>query len=550
MRIGILIKSFETLSNWELRIIDGILQDPSLELALLIQDGRSGENDPKTLKNKLKKLFKSKNISGRILFAVQLIIEKTLFKEKFTVDRTKIIQLLNKTDNVKVTPQRKGFLDIFDNVDVDKIKAYNLDIILRHEFGIIRGEILEAAKYGIWSFHHADNAINRGGPPGFWEIVLKQPAVGVTLQRLTPELDGGFVIDKAYFNRHWSYARTCENIFEASVSLLFKNIRRLQNGEFAPQKSLTYYNPLYKTPTFGVISKYILSFYSKLISKFFDKLNYKIFGIRPICWTLFIGKGSFLEATLYRLNPVQLPKNEFWADPFIYKYKGENYIFFENYSYKTERGKISCGKIEGNGLTDISDVLIKDYHLSYPFVFEEKGEIYLMPETMDNNRLEIYKCIEFPSKWELFTTAFEGEQVADAFFYKDENGIQWLFVNKKTAVNMPPDSELYIYKVNAFDLSDLTPHKNNPVIINAKTARNGGAIFNDENGVYRPSQANIEGIYGRALNINKIEKLTINEYAESTILTVYPNFQKGLISAHHLHQKEGLFVFDAAYKRK
>jgi hypothetical protein len=170
-----------------------------------------------------------------------------------------------------------------------------------------------------------------------------------------------------------------------------------------------------------------------------------------------------------------------------------------------------------------------------------------MPETSANNRLEIYKCIKFPSEWELHTTAFENEKVADAFFYTDKDKTKWLFINKQMDINAPFESELYIYKVNSFDLKDLEPHKNNPVIINSEIARNGGPIFEYENEIYRPSQANIDGIYGRALNINKIEKLTIDEYIEKTIVTTFPNFHKGLISMHHLHQSNGLFVIDAAY---
>ena len=57
MKIGILIKKFENLSNWELRIIDEIINNPELELSLLIQDGRE---DIKLLKNKIKRLFKIK----------------------------------------------------------------------------------------------------------------------------------------------------------------------------------------------------------------------------------------------------------------------------------------------------------------------------------------------------------------------------------------------------------------------------------------------------------------------------------------------------------
>ena len=340
MKIGILIKDFEVLPNWELRIINGIIEDPSLELALLIQDGREGANNPKTLKNKLRRLYKLKNIFGKLLFNFQIKIERYLFKNKLTVNKSKIIQELNKINKIKLRPERKGYLDVFDKSDADEVKNYNLDIILRHEFNIIRGEILQASKYGIWSFHHADNSINRGGPPGFWEIVLNQSSVGVTLQKLTPELDGGFVIDKAFFNRHWSFVKTNTLILEASVSILFKNIRKLHNGEFTTKKSPVYFNRLYKSPKFWVALKYILHFYSTLISKIIRIVDYKIFGTKYNCWTLFIGKGNFLNSTLFRLRPVKLPRNVFWADPFIFNYKGDNYIFFENYEYNKEKGKI------------------------------------------------------------------------------------------------------------------------------------------------------------------------------------------------------------------
>jgi hypothetical protein len=183
-------------------------------------------------------------------------------------------------------------------------------------------------------------------------------------------------------------------------------------------------------------------------------------------------------------------------------------------------------------------------------VFKENENVFLMPETNENNRLELYKCINFPDKWELYSTAFDGEKVVDAYFYDDDNKNKWLFINKQADLNAPDNSELFIYKVKSLTLEDLEPHLKNPVIINSKKARNGGPIFKYKNKTYRPSQANIDGIYGRALNINKIEKLTIEEYIETDVAIIYPNFHKGLISTHHLHQTDGLFVIDAAYKKK
>ena len=204
--------------------------------------------------------------------------------------------------------------------------------------------------------------------------------------------------------------------------------------------------------------------------------------------------------------PVKLPKNEFWADPFLFKYQKEVYVFFENYSYKTKLGKISCGRIDNNKIVEVQDVLDLEYHLSFPFIFQESGDIYMMPETSQNKRLEIYKCVEFPTKWELFKTAFEGEIIKDAFFFDDKLSQKWLFLNKSSGPNTEVNSELFVYKVDSIQLNSIQPHKQNPVLIDARIARNGGSIFNLNGNIYRPSQNNTFGIYGRALNINKIEE--------------------------------------------
>ena len=50
----------------------------------------------------------------------------------------------------------------------DLIKSKNLDILFRRDFRILKGEILNSARFGIWSFHHGDNDHFRGLPPGFW----------------------------------------------------------------------------------------------------------------------------------------------------------------------------------------------------------------------------------------------------------------------------------------------------------------------------------------------------------------------------------------------
>ena len=50
------------------------------------------------------------------------------------------------------------------------------------------------AEFGIISFHHGDNRVNRGGPSGFWEVFFNQPSSGFIIQQLTENLDNGNIL--------------------------------------------------------------------------------------------------------------------------------------------------------------------------------------------------------------------------------------------------------------------------------------------------------------------------------------------------------------------
>ena len=547
LKIGILIQDVEKLKNWERRILKGIIEHPNLELSLFIKDGRKQTH---SLKSRLKKKLFTPKVFSNLLWILQIRIESFLSKRIRTVNINEIIEKTKNTETIYLNPERKGFLDIFSDEDSDKVKAYGLDIILRHEFNIIRGNILKAARYGIWSFHHGDNAINRGGPPGFWEIVNNEPSCGVTLQQLTSEIDGGLVIDKAWFNWHWPYFKNINDVLEKSVVLLFKNIDKLLNcGKIETRKSPTYYNRLYRNPNLKYMLAYIYGFYKYYV---FRKFNRRFSLKRDRCWALAFGKGSFLETTLFRTNPVSMPKKVFWADPFLCEHDNQLYVFFENYSYITKKGKISVGKVveKSKGkysIVDVRDALDLDYHLSYPQIVKEDGEIFLIPETSQNKRLEIYHCIQFPDKWELYATAFDGEKILDASYFRDKNGDKWLFLNKGWTYEY--EAELYIYKIDSLKLENIIAHKSNPVMIDCRKARSGGAIFEYEHEYYRPSQINTHGVYGKGLQISKIKKLTLNEFEDEPVIAIEPNFIKGLQGIHHLHQLGDNFVFDVCYKK-
>ena len=104
-------------------------------------------------------------------------------------------------DQLVISPivSKSKYVYRFNADDIERVRSLNLDILIRCGSGILRGDILRAAKLGVISFHHADNRINRRVTAGFWEVFYKEDTTGFTIQRLSEELDGGDVLRRGRF---------------------------------------------------------------------------------------------------------------------------------------------------------------------------------------------------------------------------------------------------------------------------------------------------------------------------------------------------------------
>ena len=74
------------------------------------------------------------------------------------------------------------------------------------------------------------------------------------------------------------------------------------------------------------------------------------------------------------------------------------YVFIEELMYNTNKGHISVFTISSEGeLSTPQKIIEENYHLSYPFVFQEKDGYYMIPESMENKSIDLYKCKKFPT---------------------------------------------------------------------------------------------------------------------------------------------------------
>jgi len=193
-------------------------------------------------------------------------------------------------------------------------------------------------------------------------------------------------------------------------------------------------------------------------------------------------------------------------------------------------------------------VLERGYHLSYPFLFEEDETFYMVPETAENKTIELYKCIEFPKKWEFCMNLMEDVYAVDTTIVKKDNKY-WLFCNIKENEGASSCDELFLFYSDSLFNPNWTAHPGNPIVSDVKSSRSAGNIFDFKNKLYRPSQ-NSAKRYGYGMNINEVTELNEKSYQENTVQSIYPNWEKDILATHTLNNIGRLTVIDALLRRR
>ena len=200
----------------------------------------------------------------------------------------------------------------------------------------------------------------------------------------------------------------------------------------------------------------------------------------------------------------------FVADPFLFSYRDKWFMFMEVMN-RTRR----CGEI---GLATSNDglewsyqsiVLREPFHLSYPFVFEDSGEIWMIPETGSANVVSLYRAVDFPRRWILEKHLIEGFAYVDASVFCHD-GLWWMFVTR----NNTEDLLLYC----ADELAGAwRPHPKSPVICGKPGRARGAGRPILLNGTLLRFAQDCRGEYGRAVRVFRIDQLSREDYSETEL---------------------------------
>ncbi|UGV25005.1 hypothetical protein E0H22_04525 [Rhodopseudomonas boonkerdii] len=203
--------------------------------------------------------------------------------------------------------------------------------------------------------------------------------------------------------------------------------------------------------------------------------------------------------------------HRFAADPFAVTWQGRTVVFFEELDHRVGKGAIAAIEFDDRGpVGEIFTVLDEPWHLSYPFLIEDGGELWMIPECSTTGEVILYRCKRFPDQWERRATLLSGIELSDATITRHD-GRYYLFGVTREGSGGYSDT-LSIYHADCL-LGPWRPHAQNPVLLDRANARPAGNFVVRDGRLWRPVQDCSRG-YGAAVALAEITELSPTRFAQ------------------------------------
>ena len=559
LRIGFLLQGDEC-PQWQYDILQRIEETPMLEVSLLVFNGefkaakdKKNHTDEETVFAKLtKKLFvpfrRAYSLLNPFAYGIASLYNRLDENNNATLKplwKQHTIDSHPMASRITLQPIRKGFSHYFNDTDIQTIKDTNLDVIIRFGFSIIRGDIHNTARLGIWSFHHGDNRLYRGGPPGIWELIKGKAEIAVTLQQLNDVLDCGNTIGRFTHRADlYSALKNKHLIYSSCGDLLLQKLQQTQSMGFDSIKNTAIYQEnIPKTKILKSPKNYECLPLLQTIIKNYFRLRWP--RNKKLQWFLAIKPADIHLDQFDDAKCISPPKDRFYADPFIVSVKSETakkktFIFFEELIYSHKNAHISVGELSHGELINIKPIIQENFHLSYPFTFEDNGNWFLIPESRQDKSIRLYKCTDFPYQWQLESTLIDDIELLDSTIHKQDD-TYFLFANQYRA-NRDTSNECLVVYFSDTLIGEWQPHPLNPLATNITNSRPAGKLFEHQGKLILPTQ-NCALRYGHAINFNEVQ-ISKTHFSMKRISGLSPDWRKNNLGSHTWNSDGETIIID------
>ncbi|HYY61092.1 MAG TPA: hypothetical protein VE756_06855 [Burkholderiales bacterium] len=398
------------------------------------------------------------------------------------------------------------------------------------------------ARYGVWRFcFGADGALDES-LAGLPEVAAAEPLSASGLKvRLAADRPARLAYQSWSRTYPFSVARNSDQLLRKTAEFAYRAVRELHrtgDGWLARLRELRERPAPPRLPGLTDVTRIVARLAHRGIER---ALNIEQ-------WFLAYRFGGRVHAGLEGFTRIMPPKDRDWADPFVVEKSGRYYIFFEELIYDEGKAHIAMLELDRAGrVSTPSRVLEADYHLSYPYIFEHDGQLWMLPESARNRRVELYRCVDFPLTWKRERVLLEEVRLVDATLHRAGER-WWMFANSAAGGSRMFDDELHLYYADRL-MGEWRAHPKNPVKSDARSSRPAGSLFSRNGVLYRPAQVCVPR-YGAGLAIHRVLKLTPEEYAERQVERLLPGAESGLYGLHTMNRAGDLIVVDAFARRR
>jgi hypothetical protein len=236
-------------------------------------------------------------------------------------------------------------------------------------------------------------------------------------------------------------------------------------------------------------------------------------------WRMHDGPGVLERGDLTgpRFSVVRDSGEEFYADPFPITWRERTFVFVESLVHSVGKGVIRALEFDGRGPTGAAQVVLEEpWHLSYPFLMVEGDQLYMLPEASLSGRVTLYRCVDFPGKWEPCQVLIDNIEAADATIVPHDGRFYMTSVVRDGLGGY--SDTLAIYHADSL-FGPWREHAMRPVLLDSRAARPAGAFVETAGALWRPVQ-DCEHGYGNRLRLARVDRLDEEGFAQALTATI------------------------------
>jgi len=375
----------------------------------------------------------------------------------------------------------------------------------------------------------------------FWPVHLQSPSTEFVVSVRTQTFATSRILQRCRIPTAKFFSENINNLTKNQNSYIAGLIERYcTNGHLpVPMNEQAQAEETNAVPTITTFATY---FAKTIVGSALDKFSRTLLHKRQR-WNVAYCYDSWDHADFKRGMVIDNPKNGFFADPFVIKRNDRTVCYVEDYCYLSEKGSITAIEIETGGKYRILGTVIEEnFHMSFPYLFTYKDELFMVPETSQTGSVRLYKCTGFPMNWRYEKDILCNISTSDSILFP-HGQYWWLLTNPAFEGSDDHCTRLCAY-YSENPISDRwVEHKSNPLIVDSNISRNGG-LLSCGNKLIRVRQKQGFCLYGASMTLATIDELTPDSFSETEFDSISADFFSNILGCHSLNSTDDVTVYD------